>query len=143
MPDLKFFTREAAMEKATDIKAALALSKLRFFKSTFAPTAWSTKAELVAEEVAFDGYTAGGYTLTAWTGPVFDPDGGALITSPIVNVAYGPAEAPPVTGLIGGYWIEDAAGGVRVVVKYADARSMGAVGDGFPWVEQMVEGRNP
>lgn len=142
MPDITLYTREGALAKATEIKTALALSKLRCFKDGFTPTSFTTKAELVAQECAFDGYPAGGYTLTAFSGPVFDPNGGAVITSPIANVVYGPAEDPPVTDTVGGYWIEDASGDVRVVRKFETARGLSAVGDGFPVVEQIVEGRN-
>lgn len=142
MPDSKFYTREAASAKADDIKLALALSKARFFNAPFVPTESSTQAELEAEETAFDGYPAGGYALAAFTGPLNDPVGGVILTSPLKTVAYGPAAVPPVTGNLGGYWIEDANGNVRSVGIYDPPRPMAAVGDGFQWVEQIVEGRN-
>lgn len=135
-------TLEAAFTKATAMKTALALSKLRLFQSTLIPTAFTTKAQLVAAEATFDGYTAGGYALTAWTGPLNGDTGGAVITSPLVPVAYGPPGTPPVGNSIGGYWVEDATGEVRLVAVYSPARNLSAVGQGWPIVVQDVEGVN-
>lgn len=143
MPDSKFYTREAAVKKATDIQTALAASKLRFFDFPFVPTASTTKAELEAAETAYDGYTPGGIALATFSAPLNDPNGGAVITSPLKHIAYGPAADPPVSGNLGGYWIEDADGDPREVAIYDPPRMLAAVGDGFEWVEQVVEGRNP
>ncbi len=142
MADYQLYTNQAAITKATDIKAALALSKLRLFKSGFVPTRFTSRAQLEAQECDFDGYTPGGYTLTAWTGPIQDPNGGAIITSPLVNPAYGPAGDPAVGNDVGGFWVDDADDNVRLVGIYGDARPMQVVGDGFPVVLQIVEARN-
>ena len=143
MADYQQYTQEAAITKATEIKTALALSKFRLVKGPFSLTAFTTRAELIAAEADFDGYVAGGYTLTAWTGPNNAEGGGAVITSPLVNPAYGPAGDPPVTNEIVAWWIDDAGGDVRVAGTYAPGRMMQQVGDGFPVVVQIVEGRNP
>lgn len=143
MPDSQFYTQQAALAKAGEIKTALALSKLCLFKADLSPNQFTTKAELEAAECDFDGYTSGGYTLTAWTGPLIDPNGGAILTSPLVNIAYGPAEDPPVTNSVGGWWIEDASGDVRLVGTYNPPRNANMVGAGWPFVAQIVEARNP
>jgi len=139
--DTQFYTVDAAVTKATAIKTALALSKLRLFQAPFTPSTFSTKAQLVAAEATFDGYPTGGYALTAWTGPTVPDGGGALITSPLVNINYGPADDPPVTNQIAGWWVEDAAGNVRLVGIFNPARPEAVVGDGFAFVIQIVEGR--
>ena len=142
MPDTQFFSRESATALGTEVKTALALSKLRLCASPFVPNAFTTKAELVAAEAAFDGYPAGGYPLAAWSGPLNDPAGGAIITSPLVNAAYGPAEEPPVTASISAGWVEDTSGDVRLIFTYDPVRPMLAEGDGWPIIAQMVYGRN-
>lgn len=146
MPDSTLMTYEAAVAKATDIKAALATSKVRFFKSTLVPDQNTTRVALLAAECDFDGYTAGGYELLAFTGPIKATGGGAVLTSPLVNVAYGPAGDPPVPNTVGGWWIDDDTAvtpQVRIVGIYNPARPMAAVGDGFAWIWQDVEGVNP
>ena len=142
MPDNQFYTVEAATTKAAAIKTALALSKLLLFKQGLNPTQFTTKAEFEAQECDFDGYTAGGYVLTAWTGPLNNPGGGAVITSPIVNSVYGPVGTPPVTNQVGGWFIEDATGNVRLVGTFDPPRPMIQVGDGIVLVVRDVEGFN-
>jgi len=141
--DNQLYTQEAAIAKATEIKTALALSKLRLFKDTLVANQFTTKAAMVAAECNFDGYVAGGYTLTAWAGPLKATGGGAVITSPLVNVTYGPAEEPPVTNAVGGWFIEDASGDVRTVGNFDPPRLLQSVGDGFSFVDQLIEARNP
>ena len=143
MPDNQLYTQEAALAKATEIKAALALSKLRLIKEGLALNQFTTKAAMVAVEADFDGYTAGGYTLTAWSGPLYAAGGGAVITSPLVNVAFSTPSDPPVTNSIGGWWIEDASGDVRTCGNFDPPKLLQAVGDGFQFVDQLIEARNP
>lgn len=143
MPDSQFYTQEAALALATEVKTALAASKLLLGNNAFVPTQTSTKVQLNANELAVDGYTAGGYALAAFTGPLLDPGGGAVITSPLVNVAYGPAGVPPETGSCSFWWIEDASGDVRMVGIFNPPRSLAQVGDGWPQVVQAIYGRNP
>lgn len=143
MPDTQLYTREGASAKATVTKTTLALSKLRFFKSTLVVSQFTTKDQLEAAECDFDGYTAGGYTLTAWTGPAWFAGGGAVITSPLTVVAYGPAGDPPVGNAVGGWWIETAAGAVWTVGQYDPPRLLQVVGDAIQFIDQLVEARNP
>jgi len=140
--DSQFFTQESAIAKATEIKTALAASKLWLFKSSLTPTPATTAAELEAAECDFDGYTPGGYALAAWTGPLNAEGGGAVITSPLVNVSYNTPSDPPVTNMVGGWFVEDASGDVRVVGIFDPPRPCQEVGDGFSIVVQDVEGRN-
>ena len=144
MPDAQLYTREAAQILAADVKAKLAGAKLRLFKEGLTLSVNTTRQNLLDAECDFDGYTAGGYTLTAFTGPLIDTGGGYVITSPLVNVAYGPAGDPAVPNSVGGWWIEatvDTVTTVRVAGSFDPARILGAVGDGWPFVAQLVYGR--
>lgn len=143
MPDGQLFTQQAATRKANVVKTSLAAGKLRLVKDAITFNVYTTKEALEAAECDFDGYPVGGYDLATWSGPVNDPQGGAVLTSPLVPVAYGPAADPPVGNAVFGWWVEDSTGAVRMVGYYNPARPMQAVGDGFAWVDQMVEARNP
>ena len=147
MADRQFYTAEAANAKAVDIQTALAAGKLRLIDAAKlpAPNTFTTRAELIAAEATFDGYTAGGYAVAAWTGPSNTPGGGSTLTSALVNVEYGPAGTPPVANSISGWWYDDATAPtpqVRVVGVYDPPRPMGDVGDAIVWVDQIVEGKN-
>lgn len=143
MPDTQLYTRESAVTKAGVVKTTLALAKLRLFKEGLVVSQFTTKEDLEDAECDFDGYTGGGYTLTAWSGPLYATGGGAVITSPLTNVAFGPASDPPVTNSVGGWWIETAAGDVWTAGNYDPPRLMQTVGDGFDFIDQLVEARNP
>lgn len=143
MSDTKFYTDEAALTKAAKIATSLVTGKLVLFKHTLTPTNATTKAEIMAAEIVADGYTAGGYAITPWTAGLLDPAGGADVTSPLVPIVYGPPSTPPVTDSVGGYAILDTAGAVRLVGVYNPPRPLAAVGDGWMFVEQIVEARNP
>jgi len=141
--EIQIYTREASQAKAAKIITALASSKLRLFKTALGtPTIFTTKDQLVAQECDFDGYTGGGYTLTAWTGPGFASGGGSILTSPLTTVAFEDPSDPPVTNSVGGWWIELAAGSVWLVGTFDPVRSMAAVGDTFPIVVQITEAKN-
>lgn len=142
MPEIQLYPRDAAMNKATVVKTTLALSKLRLFKQGLVLTGFTTLAQLEAAECDFDGYTVGGYTLTAWTGPGFDGGGGAVITSPLTTVSYGPAGDPVVTNEVGGWFIETAVGGLWLAGTFDPARTLAVIGDSFPMVVQIVEAKN-
>lgn len=144
MPDTQLYTQEAAARKVVLIIASIALSKLRLFKEGLSVTQFTTKALLVAAECDFSGYTAGGYTLTAWTGPITASGGGAIETSPMTNVAFVDPDPDPVVGnAVGGWWVEDATGNVRVVGTYSPVRLIQGPGDGFSVVVQILEAKNP
>lgn len=142
MPDNQLYTNEAAFALADDVKTALAASKLRLCKFGIVVGQTTTKAALVAMECDFDGYPAGGYALALWTGPLSFEGGGAVITSPLATPTYGPAGVPPSGNAVGAWWIEDAGGDVRTAGNFDPARPMSAIGNGFPFLDQLVLGRN-
>jgi len=143
LANYQLYTRQAAMEKATVIKTSLATSKVRFFQSTLSVSQNTTKVELVAAEADFSGYTAAGYALTAWGGPVKNAAGGAIITSPAISPAVTDPDPDPIVGnTLGGWWVEDTSGDVRLVGVFDQPIPMNAVGDGFTWITQIVEAFN-
>lgn len=130
-----FETNESAAQDAKERQTALALSKLRLFKSTFLPTAVSVKQDFVDNECDFDTYVE--KTLTAWFNPILAPGSGYLIESPLVQ--FGPLVDPVVVGnVVGGYWVEDAAGIVRDVVVFANYANMQTAGQGIPLNDVIV-----
>jgi hypothetical protein len=142
MADNQLYTLQAAFLNAGNFKTILTGSKLRLCQFPLVIGQSTTKAEMVAAEANFDGYPAGGYTLSTWGDPLTYPGGGAVITSPAVTPTYGPAGAPPVGNSISAWWIEDSIGGIRTAGNFDPARPMSATGDGFPFIDQIVIGRN-
>lgn len=126
-----FETLAATIQDATERKTILALSKVRLYQNTLNPNPSTTKTELVAAEADYDDYPAGGEAITAFLAPVLNPAGGASISAPTVQFDVTSA-APVVTNLIGGAWLEDAAGLVRLVMPFAAAVPMAVQGEGFP-----------
>lgn len=144
MADSQLYTNESAIKKGTVVKASLASSKLRLCGTAITLTRFTTKDQLVATEATYSGYPAGGYALAAWTGPYADPNGGAILTSPLVNPSITEPEDPPTVGNnITGWWVEDSTGAVRLVGSYDPPRPIQTVLDSFPVVIQIVEARNP
>lgn len=143
MPDTQLYTQQSAQRKANVIIGSLENSKLRLFRDTLSLTQFTTRAQLVAAECNFDGYPSGGYELSAFTGPILDQNGGSVLTSPLVNPAYGEPSDPPVGNQVGGWWIEDEDENVRVAGAYNPTRPIQVEGDGFAIVVQIVEARNP
>jgi len=135
------YTQESSLAVGTVIKTALALSKLRLFKNSFAPNALSVKADFVAAECDYDGYVAGGIAVTAFLGPAFNPTGGAMITSPVTNFTY-VAGVPLVGNMVGGWWLETAAGLLWAYTVFPQPISMAVDGNQLPLVIQFLEGTN-
>jgi len=111
---------------------ALAASKLRLFKTGYSPSITDTLAMVVAQEVSYSGYAAGGIELTAWVGGYISPQGGIGIASPQVEFAYVTPEGTPVTDIAGGWFLVDATGNLVAEGTFDSPIPMGAVGDGFP-----------
>lgn len=147
MPDRVIFTNEGARNEASVLSLSIAnpdatptptKGKLRLFTSSFVPNITNVKADFVAAETTLGGYPTGGYDIDSLIGPSTANGGGALLTLPLVNVAY--TISPGDT--IGGGWIEDAGGAVRGVQIFDPPRPLQAIGDGFPMTMQFVYDRN-
>lgn len=144
--DSPLYTQSAALAEANAVGKTIADAgatpptegAVRLFNSSLVPTVITTKAELVAAEVAFTGYPSGGYPITEFNPAILATGGGAVIYTQTIPVAF--TSGSPVA--VGGYWVEDAVGDVRLVYIYSPARNLAAVGDGWPIVVSLGFGRN-
>jgi hypothetical protein len=131
------YTNAGALFLATLVQTALAASKVRLFQNgmvTISPT--TTKADLVAAEASFTGYTAGGYAIATWLSPILAPEGGYSIQSPLVQADT--ASPYTVGNVIGGYWIQEAGGDVIFAVQFAVGVPMQTAGQGLPLTSRLV-----
>jgi hypothetical protein len=135
------FTQESARLKSGLVKTALATSKVRLFKSSFAPTVNSTVAEFVAAECDFDGYPATGIAVTAMLGPVNDPLGGSNILSPVCLFLW-TLDTAGVTNMVGGFFHTTAAGALYAYQVYTNPVPMAAAGDSIAQVVTYNDGQN-
>jgi len=147
--DRPLFTNESALAGANAVAKSIAdsaatpalVAVVRLFDDSFIPDAGTTRVELMAAETTLTGYPAGGYPVEDFAGAVFAPLGGAVVTGPLVNVAYASGAAV----VIGGYWLEDDATPtpqVREVFIYDPPRTLATVGNGWPIVCQLGYGAN-
>lgn len=116
--------------EATALQTALAASKLRLYQSSLTPTAATPLADFVTAEADFDGYPAGGETITAFADPILDPAGGYSIGSPLVQFMTDPAESTP--NLIGGWFLVEAGGELIGYCNFGSAQPMQVPGQGLP-----------
>jgi len=144
--DSPLYTQSAALAEANAVGKTIADASaspptegaVRLYSSALVPTVITTQAELVAAEVAFTGYPSGGYPLSGFNPAILATGGGAVIYAQTIPVAY--VSGAPVA--VGGYWIEDALGDVRLVYVYSPARNLASSGDGWPVVASLGFGRN-
>lgn len=123
-----FYTLQSCKAQATERQTEYANSVLHLFQSSLVPTTSTTKVELTAAEADFDDYVT--KTLVAWFAPILAPGSGYMIVSPEVQWT---CAADQVTGnVIGGAWLEDAGGDVRMVVIFADPVPMELADQGIP-----------
>ena len=129
MGSIQFTPVEACVQCATERKTVYALSVLNLFKSSFIPNPSSVKADYVAAVADYTTYAE--ETLTAWLGPILAPGSGAMIESPLVLFDTGATD--PATGnVIGGSWLEDAAGKLRMCVIFDTPLPMQLAYQGIP-----------
>jgi hypothetical protein len=149
MADRPLFTIEAALAGANAVGLSISnpdavpptIGVVRLFDDSFVPDSGTTRAELIAAETNLVGYPAGGYTMAEFANAVKAPLGGAIITGPLINVAYASGAAV----VIGGYWVEDDTAPtpqVREVFVYDPPRTLAVIGDGWPIVVQLGYGAN-
>ena len=136
------YTLAAAIKKANILKTALAASKLRAYKAPFVPSPTSVKADFVANECDYSGYTAGGETITAFGTPYLDPAGGATIAAPSIQF-QGATASPFVSNGINGFWIETSGGDLLTYWPLTSPVNITSPDDGVPFVASFNEGANP
>lgn len=115
MANTSFYPLAGCEAQAQERKTALVASVVRLFKSALVPTPSTPKADYVSNEADYDAYAA--ITIAAWLGPILAPGSGFEILSPLVLFSCGAADQV-VPNTIGGFWLEDAAGVVRMTGKF-------------------------
>jgi hypothetical protein len=139
MADITLYTNQGALGNATRQQTFEALAKVRLFKTSLAPlTPTTTKTELVAAEADYTGYPAGGIVITAFLDPILATEGGYAIQSPAIQFTTPDPTTTP--NLIGGFWLESAAGDVILATQFNTPLPMQVPGQGIPVSIRQVLG---
>lgn len=88
------------------MQAALALSTLHLFQSSYIPTPSNPLADYTAAEADYTAYAA--QTFTTWFDAILAPGSGYMILSPAVQFQTG-ATDPVTPNVIGGCYLVDVA----------------------------------
>jgi len=147
MPDRILVTNEGAMSDAELISIGIAnpdadpdplVGKLRLFDFPLVPDVTTTQADFEAAETLLGGYPVGGYDIDKMFGPSLSSAGGALITTPSIEIAY----STDPGAVLGGAWIEKSDGTMGPTFIFDPPRSLQALGDGFVFIRQLLYDRN-
>lgn len=122
MPQQLFYSNQGLQVLTGSIMPALAVGKIRLFKSGFTPDITTTVADLVENEANYSGYAAGGIAVAEWNGPYFAPEGGMAIQTPSVD--FSTATTVTVPNLIGGWWFQDDNNSAVVIAEFGDPQPM-------------------
>lgn len=122
-----FYTNEAVMQLATELDTALLASTIDLFKDSLVPGVQTTQAELAAAVADYSGYAQ--KAVAALLPPYLDPAGGASTNIATVQFQH---NGGAVQNSIGGAWVEDAAGNVRLVITFDQPIPMSAATDAIP-----------
>jgi hypothetical protein len=140
MADATIITFENSLNRATIFQTQLADSKLRMLQNILVGPG-TNRTTLLANEDNFTGYPTGGYNLAAWAGPGLVPTGGAVLTSPQVQVEVVPVNGVvAVTNQLTGWWVETTNGATLIAGSFSPNRSMAVPTDQFPLTVQDIEG---
>lgn len=126
---VQFIPLSGCLANATQMQTALAASILHLFQSTFVPTPSNALADYTAAEADYDDYMA--LEMTAWLDPILAPGSGFMIQSPEVQFAVGDTD-PVVGNVIGGCYLVDAAGKLRITVIFTQPIPMQIAYQGIP-----------
>lgn len=126
---IQFTPLQGTQQSAEERRTVYALSTIHLFQSSLNPNGSTPKADYVAAEANYDTYVA--QTFTAWLPAILAPGSGYMIESPLVQFAVGPVD-PVTPNVIGGCYVLDAAGVIRIAVKFDTAVPMQVAGQGIP-----------
>lgn len=129
MPNTSWYPLAGTLAQAEERQTAYAASVVHLFKSSLVPTPATVLADYEAAEADYDSYAP--ITLTAWAGPILAPGTGYMILSPGVLFTVG-ATDPVTPNTVGGFWLEDAAGDLRLVGMFEPTLPMQLAGQGIP-----------
>jgi hypothetical protein len=125
----QFFPLEGCYTSAKAMQTALAAGILHLFKSTFVPEPATPLASYNTAEANYDAYAA--IALTPWFNPILAPGTGYMIGSPEVQFEVGVTD-PAVGNIIGGCYLVDAGGKLRLTVIFTEPIPMQLAGQGIP-----------
>jgi hypothetical protein len=125
----QFYPTAATAKQAAERRTVYANSVLHLFQSTLVPTAATPLSDYTANEADYDAYAA--VTITAFEDPILAPVSGFMIGSPLVQFEVGAAD-PVVTNLIGGWYLVDSAGVIRLVGIFDTPVPMQIANQGCP-----------
>lgn len=126
---VQFIPLSGCLANATQQQAAFAASMLHLFQSTFVPDPSNVLADYTAAEATYTGYEA--LEMTTWNSPILAPGTGFMIQSPEVQFSTG--DTDPATGnLIGGCYLVDSTGALRITIIFASPIPMQLAYQGIP-----------
>jgi hypothetical protein len=102
---------EGCLANATERQAVYAASKCDLYKEALSPDPSTPLTAYVAALADYDTYVQ--KTFTLWFDPGLAPGGGYLISSPAVQWDVGLVD-PATQNLIGGFFMRDAGGSLRL-----------------------------
>jgi hypothetical protein len=114
-----------AMTNLGLIKTHMVSCKCKLYTNSVVLSRNTLKTDLT--EATFDGYVAA--TIAALLAVYINPAGGAICQVPKTQFDYGPAGSPPVTEIVYGWWLEDAAGNLIIVGDFDTPIPMAEVGN--------------
>ncbi len=129
MAQQQFYTLQSCAAQAEERQTAYENSVVHLGKSSYTPIGTSTKTQLEAAEADYDNYLP--ITMAAWMDPILSPGSGYMIASPLVQFEVGAVD-PVVTNTIGGWYMLDAAGNLRLAGTFESPIPMQLAGQGIP-----------
>lgn len=125
----QFIPLSGCLASALAMQTAFAASILHLFQSTFVPDPSNPLSDYTAAEATYDSYMA--LEMTAWNDPILAPGSGFMIQSPEVVFSVGDTD-PDVPNIIGGCYLVDGAGKLRMTVIFTQPFPMQIAYQGIP-----------
>ena len=125
----QFFPLEGCQASAAAMQTALAAGELHLYKSSLVPDPSTPLSAYTADEADYDTYAA--EALTPWFNPILAPGTGYMIQSPEVQFEVGGSD-PTTPNVIGGAYLVDAGGKLRVTIIFTEPIPMQLAGQGIP-----------
>lgn len=129
MANSAFTPLEGCLANATERQTAYAASVCELFQSTLVPSPSTPLTAYDAAIADWDTYVA--KTFTTWFAPGLAPGSGYMISSPAVQWDVG-ATDPTTPNLIGGFYMKDSGGGLRLAGIFAPPIPMQVAGQILP-----------
>lgn len=126
---VQFYPIAATQQCASERRTVYANSKLHLFKSSLSPDPSTPLSEYTANEADYDAYAS--VVLAAWEDPILAPGTGFMIGSPLVQFEVGAVD-PVTPNTIGGFYVVDAGGKIRLVGVFDTPVPMQVAGQGLP-----------